>query len=81
MAKRRFKLKKYYVIFVGACPGIYESWEDVLRYVENYSKPVFRKYYSRKAAEAAFYSRSQSRYDPEKTFKWTHPQLKKNKEK
>lgn len=79
MKKRRFKLKKYYVIFVGGCPGIYESWDEVWRYVKDYSKPVYKKFYSRKTAEAAFNNRCQSDYNPQKAFQWSHPRLKENK--
>ncbi|SEI08188.1 virus viroplasmin [Rheinheimera pacifica] len=77
MKKHKKKFKKYYVIFVGACPGIYESWDEVWRYVEHYSKPVYKKYYSLREAEEAFYNRSQSSYDPRKSFSWSHPRLKK----
>lgn len=78
MKKRRFKPKRYYVIFVGGCPGVYESWNEVWRYVKDYSKPVYKKFYSRRAAEDAFYSRSQSDYKPQKSFIWSHPRLKAN---
>lgn len=43
--------KKYYVVFKGHKPGIYDDWEDAAEQIKDFSNPVYKGYYS--AAEAA----------------------------
>lgn len=45
------KDKKYYVIFKGHNPGVYDDWGDARDQVEGYPNPVYKGYGS--AAEAA----------------------------
>lgn len=45
------KTKKYYVIFKGHNPGVYDDWNDAKDQIEGYSNPVYKGYGS--AAEAA----------------------------
>ncbi len=46
--------KKYYVVWVGLEPGIYESWNACKAQVNNYPNAKYKSFKSREAAEAAF---------------------------
>lgn len=47
--------KKYYVVFQGREPGIYDNWQDVVSNTKGFPNNVFRGYESQKEAEDAFY--------------------------
>lgn len=53
------KKKKYYVVWVGHHPGIYETWSDCLQQVKNYPGASYKSFTSRAAAEAAFHENHQ----------------------
>ncbi len=46
--------KKYYVVWEGAKPGIYESWTECQLQVKGYPNPKFKKFDSLAEAEAAY---------------------------
>lgn len=48
------KKKKYYVVWQGHEPGIYDSWAACLQQTKNYPGARFKGFESRAAAEAAF---------------------------
>ena len=52
MAKKR---KKYYVVWEGVEPGIYDSWNECLRQVKSFPGAKYRAFSSREEAEAALY--------------------------
>lgn len=62
----------WYVVFVGASPGIYRSYKEASRYTQGYPKQEIRKFKTKQAAEAEFNKRSRSDYDPKKEFKWSY---------
>jgi ribonuclease HI len=45
---------KYYVVWVGAKPGIYLTWEDCKKQIHGYPQAKYKSFESRPAAEAAF---------------------------
>jgi len=49
------KKKKYYVVWQGNQPGIYESWTDTQLQIKGYPNAKYKSFPSREAAEAAFY--------------------------
>ncbi|MEQ8553094.1 MAG: RNase H1/viroplasmin domain-containing protein [Cyclobacteriaceae bacterium] len=51
MSKRGFT---HYVVFVGICPGIYDSWDQCKQYVLGVSMSKYKGYHSYEAASKAF---------------------------
>lgn len=47
-------MAKYYVVWEGRAPGIYDSWEDCLDQVSEYPGAKYRSYTSLEAATEAF---------------------------
>ena len=43
--------KKYYVVWAGRIPGIYDDWRDAKEQIDNYPNPRYKGFTS--AAEAA----------------------------
>ncbi len=62
----------YYVLAVGAQPGIYSSYKAAFKYLDGYSKNDIKKYETKAKAKAAFRKRSRSDYDPNKEFTWSY---------
>jgi len=50
------KKKKYYVVWQGNDPGIYESWAECQLQVKGYPAAKYKSFSSREEAEAAFQS-------------------------
>lgn len=48
--------KKFYVVWEGRHPGIYEEWSDALEQVENFKGAKYKSYTSLEAATEAFRS-------------------------
>ncbi len=48
------KTKKYYVIFKGYNPGVYDDWNDAKEQIDGYSNPVYKGYGSASEAADAF---------------------------
>lgn len=48
------KGKKYYVVWVGARPGIYENWDEARAQVAGYPGAKYKSFPTRVEAEAAF---------------------------
>lgn len=48
---------KYYVVWVGAVPGIYTSWEECRAQVESWKGAVYKGFDTREEAERAFAGR------------------------
>ncbi|OIO99811.1 MAG: ribonuclease H [Bacteroidetes bacterium CG2_30_33_31] len=46
--------KKYYVVWEGYKPGIYQNWADCMKQVNGFSKPVFKSFTRHDVAEKAF---------------------------
>lgn len=51
MAKRKF-----YVVWHGVEPGIYESWADCQAQIKNFKGAVYKSFNTHEAAEEAYYS-------------------------
>ena len=47
------KKQKYYVVWSGRKPGIYNTWSDCLEQVNGFSNPIFKSFSSREIAEKA----------------------------
>ncbi|MDE6283971.1 MAG: ribonuclease H family protein [Muribaculaceae bacterium] len=45
---------KYYVVWQGRCPGIYDDWEDCLEQVNGFPDAKYKSFKSKEAAVAAF---------------------------
>lgn len=50
------KKQKYYVVWHGHHPGIYDSWEKCLTQVKNFPNAVYKAFTSRSEAEEAYRS-------------------------
>ncbi len=50
------KKKKYYVVWVGETPGIYDNWNDCQLQIKGYPGAKYKSFSSHNAAEEAFYS-------------------------
>lgn len=51
------KGRKYYVVWVGARPGVYESWDEARSQVAGFPGAKYKSFASRAEAEAAFRQR------------------------
>jgi ribonuclease HI len=49
------KKQKYYVVWEGQNPGIYDNWEDCLLQTKGYPGAKYKSFTSQKEAEEAFY--------------------------
>lgn len=49
------KKKKYYVVWQGNTPGIYDSWTTCQQQIKGYPNAKFKSFPSRAAAEAAYH--------------------------
>ena len=50
------KQQKYYVVWKGVTPGIYDSWTDCQLQIKNYKGAVYKSFPTREEAEVAFNS-------------------------
>ncbi len=48
------KNQKYYVVWEGNLPGIYNNWPDVLKQITGHAKPVFKSFANPDIARKAF---------------------------
>ncbi len=48
------RISKFYVVWSGLKPGIYESWEECQKQIKNYPNAKFKGFPTRIAAEKAF---------------------------
>lgn len=46
--------KKYYVVWKGVCPGIYDSWAKCKENVEGYAGPLYKSFPTLQEAEKAY---------------------------
>ncbi|MDP4185546.1 MAG: ribonuclease H family protein [Bacteroidota bacterium] len=60
--------KKYYVVWKGHQPGIYEKWQDCQKQISGYPGAIYKAFPSKEIAEAAFYSPPEN-YLGKKNFK------------
>lgn len=51
--------KKYYVVWKGRHPGVYDDWNDVLEQVDGYEGAMFKSFGSPEAAAEAYRSSAQ----------------------
>ena len=47
-------MKKWYVVYEGRDPGVYEYWEDCLKQVNNFEGNNHKSYKSKAEAEARY---------------------------
>lgn len=52
--------KRYYVVWRGRHPGVYDDWSDALEQIEGYEGALFKGFDSAQAAAAAYRSDSRS---------------------
>lgn len=50
------KQQKYYVVWKGVTPGIYDSWTECQLQIKNYKGAVYKSFSTREEAEVAFNS-------------------------
>ena len=67
MAKKN--KSKYYVVWVGQKPGIYEKWSDCQEQVVGFPDAKYKSYKTRKEAEAAFLDSSSDHINKSKRSK------------
>ncbi len=48
------KKKKYYVVWVGVNPGVYDSWEECKLQIKGYPNASYKSFKNKEEAEAAF---------------------------
>lgn len=48
--------QKYYVVWHGVNPGIYQSWDECLQQVKNFAGAVYKSFSTMEEAEEAYYS-------------------------
>lgn len=65
--------KKYYVVWQGHQPGIYESWSACQQQIKNYSQAKYKSFKSLKAAEEAYAGRYYDHIGGNKKSKPTGP--------
>jgi ribonuclease HI len=68
---------KYYVVWKGHTPGVYNTWEECCRQVNQFAGAVYRSFPTRELAEKA-YAEESSKYigtNPEKTIPEEQKQL------
>jgi ribonuclease HI len=46
--------RKFYVVWEGHQPGVYDTWPEAEKQVNGYSRPKYKSFMNREAAEAAF---------------------------
>lgn len=77
------KKKKYYVVWQGNRPGIYESWTEAKLQIQGYPNAKYKGFTSREAAEAAYYGSYEDHVSSKKksarketgTSPETHPEI------
>lgn len=70
MARKKPSKKYWYVVFVGACPGVYRSYERARQQIDGFPKSDWERFDSETEAIAAFKKRSRSNYNPDNSFSW-----------
>lgn len=48
------KKKKFYVVWNGVSPGVYDDWKDCKRQIDGYEGALYKSFASREEAEVAF---------------------------
>lgn len=71
---------KYYVVWVGQKPGIYEKWSDCQVQVVGFPDAKYKSYKTRKEAEAAFLDSSAEHISNSKGYKNNGKEIRENKE-
>jgi len=54
------RISKFYVVWAGQIPGIYESWDECQKQIKNYTNARFKGFPTRVAAENAYNSTYES---------------------
>jgi ribonuclease HI len=62
------KQKKYYVVWQGHQPGIYDSWEHCQREIKGYPDAKFKSFNSMEEARIAFKNPDAIEYEPKKKY-------------
>src|SRR5688572_13102132 len=62
------KQKKYYVVWHGHQPGIYDSWEHCQREIKGYPDAKFKSFNSMEEARIAFKNPDAVAYEPKKKY-------------
>ncbi|AXF57618.1 viroplasmin family protein [Salicibibacter kimchii] len=58
--------KKYYVVWQGRRPGIYQSWDECQKQVNGYKGARFKSFSSKEEAERAYYTEGNTSITPSK---------------
>ena len=74
------KTRKYYVVWQGLHPGVYNNWEDCKEQVEGQSGAKYKAFESREAAEEAFANGYESYIQKNPTPKMVFEKMMKEKE-
>ncbi|QDI92725.1 ribonuclease H [Salicibibacter halophilus] len=64
--------KKYYVVWKGRNPGIYQSWPECQKQVNGYKGARFKSFSSKEEAERAYYTQTKTPGTPSKTKRETY---------
>jgi ribonuclease HI len=48
--------RKYYVVWIGVSPGVYESWEECKKQVDRFEGALYKSFATKEEADAAFRS-------------------------
>ncbi|MDD2512263.1 MAG: ribonuclease H family protein [Proteiniphilum sp.] len=59
--------KRYYVVWQGVTPGVYDTWEACKAQVAGYKQALYKSFASRKEAEEAFSDNPWKHLNPKKT--------------
>ncbi|MBI3720285.1 MAG: ribonuclease H family protein [Sphingobacteriales bacterium] len=60
------KEQKYYVVWKGNQPGIYDNWDDCKKQVHGFPKAIYRSFKTKDAAETAFHKGIKGYYETKK---------------
>lgn len=67
--------KRYYVVWKGRVPGVYDNLDDAMEQVDNFPGAMFKSYDSPQAAAEA-YRRSEVREDKKRPWQYSSQFLK-----
>jgi ribonuclease HI len=68
--------KKYYVVWKGATPGIYDNWESCKHQIQGFQGAVYKSFPTRKEAEDAYKSNAFNYFGKKKSWKDLSPEEK-----
>ena len=51
-------MKKWYVVYEGRAPGVYDEWEDYLKQVNKFKGNNYKAYKTKEEVEARYFERT-----------------------